>query len=138
MLLLLVILQFQLKVQYMCICTQLHVVTCVHNYVCIHACSNVNSAIKHCCTKVKYYICSYICSYVCSTLNMDEHTYVLPKSSTYYLTEYSTVLFLNQARTSCRPACAWFLKVAVKWIFHRNNCLLNTVETKLFTPLNSR
>ena len=30
-----------------------------------------------------------------------------------------------------------FLKVVVKWIFHRNNCFLNIVETKPFTPLNS-
>ena len=42
---------------------------------------------------------------------MDEHTYVLPKSSTYYLTEYTTVSFLNQARAGHRPARAWFLEI---------------------------
>ena len=31
-----------------------------------------------------------------------------------------------------------FLKMAVKRIFHENNCFLNVVETKRFTPLNSR
>ena len=36
------------------------------------------------------------------------------------------------------PARAWFLKVAVKWIFHGNNCFLNIAQTKPFTPLNSR
>ena len=47
--------------------------------------------------------------------------------------------FLNQARAGRRrPACAWFLKVAVKRIFHGNNCFLNIAETKPFTPINSR
>ena len=47
-------------------------------------------------------------------------------------------ILLNQARASRRPVHARFLKVAVKRIFHGNNCFLNVIETKPFTPLNSR
>ena len=34
--------------------------------------------------------------------------------------------------------CTYYFKVAVKQIFHGNNCFLNIVETKPFTPLNSK
>ena len=85
--------------------------------------------------------CQIILSNIYTSLiyQLPEHVLRITMSVLHLITHARCeTSLLNQVRTGHRPACAWFLKVAVKQIFHGNNCFLNIIETKPFTALNSR